>query len=138
MVGEIHPSVAAGHEIDGRVAVAELEVRALMEATSKEFTFREVPRFPPVRRDLAFIVDEDVPAGPFRSVLEEAGGELLTRCELFDVFRGGSLPQGVKSFAFALEFRAPDRTLTGEETEPLVERIVERLGVDFDATLRAG
>jgi phenylalanyl-tRNA synthetase beta chain len=138
VVGEIHPRVAAEVEIDGRVAVAELEVRALLAATTKEFAFKDVPRFPPVRRDLAFVVAEDVAAGAVETALREAAGELLARCELFDVFRGGSLPEGTKSFAFTLEFRAPDRTLTGEETDPLVERVVARLARDFGAELRAG
>jgi phenylalanyl-tRNA synthetase beta chain len=57
---------------------------------------------------------------------------------LFDVFRGGSLPEGTKSLAFTLDLRAPDRTLTGDETDPVVERIVARLGDDFGAELRAG
>jgi len=138
VLGEIHPRVAADLELEGRVAVAELEVHALLAATTKEFAFRDVPRFPPVRRDLAFVVAEDVAAGAIQHALEDAAGDLLANCELFDVFRGGSLPEGTKSFAFTLEFRAPDRTLTGEETEPLVERVVAALARDFGAQLRAG
>ena len=63
VLGEIHPRIAADLELEGRVAVAELEVDALLAATTKEFAFRDVPRFPPVRRDLAFVVAEDVAAG---------------------------------------------------------------------------
>ena len=88
VLGEIHPRVAAGLEIEGRIAVAELEVRALLAATTKEFAFRDVPRFPPVRRDLAFVVAEDAAAGAVQAALEDAAGELLASCELFDVFRG--------------------------------------------------
>ena len=99
---------------------------------------RDVPRFPPVRRDLAFIVPERRPAGAVQRALEEAAGELLGACVLFDVFRGGSLPAGTKSLAFTVDLRAPDRTLTGEEADRVVERIVDRLRDDFGAELRAG
>jgi phenylalanyl-tRNA synthetase beta chain len=138
VMGEVHPRVAASLEIQGRVAVAELEVEVLMGARRKGFVVREPPRFPPVRRDLAFVVPEDVPAGVLQATLEEAAGELLSSCLLFDVFRGPSLPEGTKSLAFALDFRAPDRTLTGEETDPVVERIAARIRSDLGGTLRAG
>ncbi len=73
-----------------------------------------------------------------RRVLEEAAGELLDTCLLFDVFRGGSLPAGTKSLAFAVDLRAPDRTLTGEESDRVVARIVDRLRAEFGAELRTG
>jgi phenylalanyl-tRNA synthetase beta chain len=138
VLGEIHPRAAAALDIDGRVAVAELEFESVMNAAAHDFAFRDVPRFPPVRRDLAFVVPNDAPAGKVREALVEAAGALLDRCLLFDVFRGGSLPDGTKSLAFALDLRAADRTLTDEEAEEVVGRIVERLGTDFGARLRAG
>jgi phenylalanyl-tRNA synthetase beta chain len=137
VLGEIHPRAAAALDIDGRVAVAELEFESVMNAAAHDFAFRDVPRFPPVRRDLAFVVPNDAPAGRVREALVEAAGALLDRCLLFDVFRGGSLPDGTKSLAFALDLRAADRTLTDEEAEEVVGRIVERLGTDFGARLRA-
>jgi phenylalanyl-tRNA synthetase beta chain len=125
-------------EIDGRVAVAELEFAAVVEGAAHEFAFRDVPRFPPVRRDLAFILPESAPAGTVQAALVEAAGPLLDRCVLFDVFRGGSLHEGTKSLAFSLDLRAPDRTLTDREAEEVVRRIVERLESDFRGRLRAG
>jgi phenylalanyl-tRNA synthetase beta chain len=138
VIGELHPNVAEALEINGRVAVAELEVAALRGASEEAFVIREVPRYPPVRRDLAFVVPDDVAAGDVQRALMEAAGALLSRCVLFDVFQGGTLPAGRKSLAFALEFRSPDRTLTGDETDPLVRAVADRLGADFDAELRAG
>jgi phenylalanyl-tRNA synthetase beta chain len=136
VLGEIHPRVAESLGIEGRVAVGEVPIEALMAATQKEFVVREPPRFPPVRRDLAFVLAEDVPAGAVQAALEDAAGELLSSCMLFDVFRGGSLPPETKSLAFALDLRAPDRTLTGEETDPVVERVAARIQADFGGTLR--
>jgi phenylalanyl-tRNA synthetase beta chain len=129
--------VAASLDIEGRVAAAELELEPLRAAASRAFRLVEVPRFPPVRRDLAFVVDDEVPAGAVQAALEGAGGELLDRSVLFDVFRGGAIPEGRKSLAFALEFRAPDRTLTDAEVEPVVATIVDRLRAELHADLRA-
>jgi phenylalanyl-tRNA synthetase beta chain len=137
VIGELHPRKASSLDIDGRVAVAELELEPLRAAASRDFRFVEVPRFPPIRRDLAFVIDEDVPAGAVTAALESAAGELLDRSLLFDVFRGDAIPDGRKSLAFALEFRAPDRTLTDEEVEPLIGTIVDRLRMELGAQLRA-
>ena len=137
LVGELHPRAAASLDIEGRVAVAELELEPLRAAASRAFRLVEVPRFPPVRRDLAFVVDDDVPAGIVQAALEAAAGELLDRSVLFDVFRGGTIREGRKSLAFALQFRAPDRTLTDEEVEPVIATIVDRLRDELGAELRA-
>jgi phenylalanyl-tRNA synthetase beta chain len=136
IVGELHPREASSLEIDGRVAVAELELEPLRVAADRAFRLVEVPRFPPIRRDLAFVLDEGVPAGAVQAVLEAAAGELLDRSLLFDVFRGEAISDGRKSLAFALEFRAPDRTLTDEEVEPIVATIVDRLRSELGAELR--
>src|SRR5204863_1629216 len=87
----------------------------------------EIPRFPPVRRDLAFVVGSDMPAEAVRSALVEAGGALIGECVLFDVHEGPPLPEGKKSLGFSVDFRAADRTLEGDEANEAVERIAERL-----------
>jgi phenylalanyl-tRNA synthetase beta chain len=135
-LGELHPAVAERLDLTGRVAVAELDVTALDVAPDRTPIYRDVPRFPPVRRDLAFVIAEDVPAGAVLAELQDAAGELLDRALLFDVFAGGGLPPGHRSLAFSLAFRAPDRTLTDEEVEPALAAIVERLADAFGATLR--
>ena len=138
VVGEVHPGVAEDLDLGGRVAVGELDVTALMAHASAEITARDVPRFPPVRRDLAFILPAESPAGAVRESLIDAGGELVESCLLFDVFAGPPLPDGKKSLAFSLDLRAADRTLTDDEADAVVARIVERLARDFGAELRAG
>lgn len=137
-LGEIHPQVARRFDLDERVAALELRADPLVAAAASAVTYRTVSRFPPVRRDLAFLVDRDVPAGEVKAVLAAAAGELLDRVLLFDVFEGGPLPEGKKSLAFAVDFRAPDRTLTDEDANHLVRAIAERLAADVGAELRAG
>jgi len=138
VVGEIHPGVAERYDLPDRVAAAELELEALMRAAKPLVRVDDVSRFPPVRRDLAFVVDAATPAAEVRAALEDAGGDLVGSAVLFDVFEGPSLPKGTRSLAFSVDFRASDRTLTDEEAEEAVAAIVERLSRDFGARLRSG
>ena len=136
VVGELHPGEASRLDLAGRVAIAEVDVTALAIAGPRDVAFRDVPRFPPLRRDLAFVVRDDVPVGEVQRSLEAAAGPLLDRVVLFDVFTGGGMPEGHRSLAFALEFRARDRTLKDEEADPLVAAIVGRLRSEHSAQLR--
>jgi phenylalanyl-tRNA synthetase beta chain len=138
VVGEIHPSLVERLDLGGRVAAAEVDVRALMAHASSELEVRDVPRFPPVRRDLAFVLDATTHAAQVQAALREAGGDLIETCLLFDVFSGPPLPEGKKSLAFSIDLRAPDRTLTDEEADAVVRRIAERLASEFGGELRAG
>ncbi|MDH5224915.1 MAG: phenylalanine--tRNA ligase subunit beta [Actinomycetota bacterium] len=137
-VGELHPRVSRAADVAGRLAVAEVVLDRLVPLAADSLVVSDVPRFPPVRRDLAFVVADAVSAGDVQEAICEAAGELLGRCLLFDVFSGAPLAPGTKSLAFAVDLRAEDRTLTREETEPVVAAIVERLSTSFDAELRAG
>lgn len=139
VVGEIHPRVAASLAIDGRVAACALGLAPLRAAAGEHaFTFRDAPRFPPVRRDLAFIVPVDVPFAGLRDALVDAGTPEVEACTLFDVFEGVPLDLGTRSLAFAVELRAVDRTLTDEEAQAVVDRMVAVVGDRFGARLRSG
>jgi len=137
VLGELHPRVAERLDLPDRVALAELEIEPLMRHAAAGISVREVPRFPPVRRDLAFVVDADAPAGAVQAALEEAAGDLLGSCLLFDVFEGPPLPVGRKSLAFSVDLRALDRTLESEEADAAVRAIADRLAGDFRAELRS-
>jgi phenylalanyl-tRNA synthetase beta chain len=136
-VGELHPSALGRFDLDERVAVGEVDVDALMDASSRAIEVREPTRFPPVRRDLAFVVDRAVPAGAVQAEVEGSAGELLGSCTLFDVFEGPPLPEGRKSLAFTLELRAPDRSLTGEEADAVIASVASAVGAAFGGELRA-
>jgi phenylalanyl-tRNA synthetase beta chain len=137
-VGELDPRVAGRLDLPARVCVIELDVAALSDAARTTTVYRDVPRFPPVRRDLAFVVDAATPAGGVQSALEEVADDLLGSCLLFDVHVGPPLPEGKKSLAFSVDLRSSDRTLTDAEATEAVDAIVERLARQFGAQLRSG
>lgn len=137
VVAELDPRVAERLDLPARVAVIDIEVAALRASARATITYRDVPRFPPVRRDLAFVVDEPTPAGRVQATLQEAGGNLVDSVVLFDVHTGPPLPEGKKSLAFSVDLRAPDRTLTDGEANDVVAAIAERLARDFGAELRS-
>ena len=138
VLGEIHPRVAEALDITGRVSVGVVGLRALQAGARGPSAPTDVPRFPPVRRDLAFIVREATPAGAVHEALRRAGGALVASSTLFDVYVGDPIPAGTKSLAFSLDLRASDRTLTDEEAQEAVDRIVDELARGFGAKLRAG
>jgi len=138
VLGELHPRVAAEHDLPGRTLVAEIALPAAGEWGARARASREVYRFPPARRDLAWMVDADVRAGRVQEVIREAAGAQLESCRLFDVFEGAPVPPGKKSLAFSLSFRAPERTLTDEEVDAAVASIDQRVAAEVGGELRAG
>jgi phenylalanyl-tRNA synthetase beta chain len=138
VLGEIHPRVADELGLEGRVAVAVVGLGSLEAVTEgTAFTFEDPPRFPPVRRDLAFVLPTDVPAGRVEAAIRQAGGELLDGLVLFDVFQGAPLADGTRSLGFAIGLRASDRTLTDEEAQTVVDRVAATVA-ELGGQLRTG
>lgn len=137
VLGEVHPHVRSRFELgESPVVAAELDLRSVLEAAPERVTVVPVPAFPPVLEDLAFIVEEGVPAGEVEAQLRAAGGPLLSQVRLFDVFRGEQIGEGRKSLAYSLVYQASDRTLTDEEIAELRAGIVTRLESALGAKLR--
>ena len=127
-VGEIHPLAAAAYEAEAPVVAFELDVNALVKAARPARDYVEVPEFPPVNMDVAFVVKEDVTNERLTQAIKSAGGKLLAEVHLFDVYRDMlRLGVGKKSMAYALEYRAADRTLTGEEVDKAHNRLVTKV-----------
>ncbi len=115
VVAELHPRAARGVDLEERVALGEIDLAPLIDA-SREASEGDLPRFPAVDRDLALLVPADAPAAAVRDAVREAAGPLLEEIRFFDVYRGREIAdQGKVSLAFSLRFRAPDRTLTDVE-----------------------
>ncbi len=134
--GQIHPLVAKNYGIDGEIYCAELNFTALLTVLAPEKTYHPLPKFPAVSRDLAIVCDEALTVSQVEKVISAAAGKLLRNVELFDIYRGVGVPQGKKSMAFSLELRAEDRTLTDQDSEAAVTRILEALKKELGAVLR--
>ena len=137
-VGEIAPGVLEAFEASGPVTMFELDVDALVRASlAAERSYREIPRFPGVLRDIALVVDEEVTTERVDQAIRSAGGKLLDSARLFDVYRGAGIDEGRKSLAYALVYRAADRTLTDEEVGAVHERLVRKVAGAVGGALRA-
>lgn len=126
-LGEIHPLVLEALEAEGPVTAFEIELAPLMRAAVDIKQFVEVPRFPGVELDLAVVVPEEVVVQQVERAIRSAGGKLLESARVFDVYRGQGVPQGKKSLAFELLYRAADRTLTADEVAPVHEKLVRKV-----------
>ncbi|HKJ91995.1 MAG TPA: phenylalanine--tRNA ligase subunit beta [Longimicrobiales bacterium] len=89
--------------------------------------YRPLPAYPPIERDLALVVPDTLPAQQVGTVARAAAGELLEEVRVFDVYRGKGVPEGHRSIAFRLRFRSPERTLTDDDADAAVARVLNRL-----------
>ena len=135
-LGEVHPLVAERYEADAPIVAFELDTALLIAGARTVKPYREVPRVPAVTFDLALVVDEAVTAERVEQAIRKAGGKLLDEVRLFDVYRGAGIPEGKKSLAWALSYRAEDRTLTDEEVRPVHEKLIRKVSGAVGAEVR--
>ncbi len=135
-VGEIDPAVLEAHGIGERVAYLELDLDALFALPHGEHAFRPFSLYPSSDIDLAFEVDDAVPASAVEDAIRTSGGELLWSVELFDVYRGQGVADGRRSLAFRLRLQARDRTLTDADVGEVRQRIIDAVQSGLPAALR--
>ncbi|MCS7300924.1 MAG: phenylalanine--tRNA ligase subunit beta [Fimbriimonadales bacterium] len=136
VLGELHPELQKHYEFRQRVYLAELGMSALMRAAAHTVRYHPLPAFPPVLRDIAFVVAQSIPYAALETTIREAGGEWLESLRLFDRYTGAPVPEGQHSLAFSLVFRNPQRTLTDEEVNARVEAIFAALEAQHGAQRR--
>ncbi|MDR2166260.1 MAG: phenylalanine--tRNA ligase subunit beta [Clostridiales bacterium] len=134
--GKIHPKVAENYEIDRPAFVGVLNFDKLCENAVLSRDYSPLPRYPQISRDLAVVVKNDIRHGQIAAKIKEAGGKYLRALKLFDIYAGKTLPEGHKSMAYNLIFRADDRTLEDKDATKATEKILAALGEAFDAQLR--
>ncbi len=135
-VGEVAPEVLAALGLEAPVVTAELVLDTLLDAARRDRTFRAPSRYPASTVDLAFVFDERVSAADVVRTLRAAVGDVLEDVRAFDVFRSDALGDGKRSLAFALRFRAPDRTLTDADVGTFRQRAIDAVTTAHGGELR--
>ena len=136
IAGELHPRAVEALGLPARTSVMEIDLTALIAAEPDVRPAPSVSAQPVAKEDVALVVDADVPAAAVQQALVDGAGELLESVRLFDVYTGAQVPEGKRSLAFALRFRAPDRTLSAADIAAAREQAIARAGAQCGAVLR--
>ena len=133
-IGQLHPKLQAQLDVSTPVYLFQVDVAKVSESRLPKFS--EVSKFPAVRRDLAFLVDSQIASADLMSEARNAAGEHLVDLMLFDVYQSKDIDNKGKSLALGLTFQHASRTLTDEEINTSIDRVVKKLDVKFKAELR--
>ena len=131
IIGRVHPSLNKDE-----IYVCEISMDKLLVAT-KPIKYKEISKYPSINKDVAFVVDKDVLSGEVMEVIKKAGGRLLTDVTVFDVYTGENVDVDKKSLAYSLTFNDPNKTLTEEEINVLLEKIIKDVETKVHGQLRS-
>ena len=132
MVGKLHPSVEKED-----VYVLEINLDKLLNKRTGKMKFKEISKYPEISKDLAIVVDKNISADEIAKLIKKAAGALLTKIDIFDVYEGVNIPKNKRSIAYSLSFGTMDRTLTDEEINNIMNKIIENLQNKIGAELRS-
>ena len=131
LIGRIHPSL-----VKEDVYVFEIDLDKLLGKKVGKMKYKEISKFPSVKKDLSIVVDKNITSEEIGIMIKKAGGSLLTKIEVFDVYTGKGIEEDKKSIAYSLTFEKVDRTLTDEEINACLDKIIEMLSKKLNAKLR--
>jgi phenylalanyl-tRNA synthetase beta chain len=134
VLGALHPGIAQSLKIEGKIFLFELLLAKLETAGVPGYS--EVSKFPEIRRDLAILLNQSIPAKEIQDTIRQEAGPLLKDIDIFDVYQGKGIAGGQKSLALALTLQHSSRTLVDEEIGEVVERVIVALKKQFNAELR--
>jgi len=135
-LGLLHPLHAKQHDLRDTVLLAELDLDLLIARRASGKSFKPLPQFPAIRRDVAMLVPEATTHEAVLAAVKQTRPANLETVELFDVFRGRHVPEGQKSLAYAFTYRSPEKTLTDAEVNAAHARVVEGFKAQLKATVR--
>ena len=131
IIGKVHPNISKED-----VYVLEINLDELLQKRVGKMKYKEISKFPSIKKDVAFIVNKDIVSKDIEKVIKSAGGSLLTQIEVFDVYAGSNLPENKKSIAYSLTFTDSKKTLTDEEVTIIFDKIIESVIKKCSAELR--
>jgi len=135
--GELHPLVHERYDFaPNPVMAADINMDLLISLVPDRYDIQPVSAYPPVLEDLAFIVDEGIPAGLIADMIKQGGGKLVTHITLFDIYRSEQFGKDKKSLAYSVTYQSTEKTLTDNDVTQLRQRIIRRLDQEFGAKLR--
>ena len=131
IIGKLHPNVTKDD-----VYVFEINLDELFKKRVGKMKYKEISKFPNIKKDVAFVVDKNIISKDIEKVIKNAGGSLLTDIEVFDVYTGSNVADDKKSIAYSLTFNDSKKTLTDEEVNNLMEKVIENVSKKFSAEIR--
>jgi phenylalanyl-tRNA synthetase beta chain len=137
MMGTVNPQLCRKFGVKQPVFAAEIDWNALFELVKRDkVAFKEMPKFPEVRRDLALLLDEGVQYSALQAAAFKAGKKMLKQVSLFDVYRGEKILVGKKQYAMSFVLQDLEKTLTDQDVERVMDNILNAFRKEFGAELR--
>lgn len=136
IVGELHPETLENYGIGVKAYAAKMNVTELLDIANAVKTYKPLPKFPAAVRDLAIVCDENLPVAELEKAIKRAVGNTLESVTLFDVYKGKQIAEGKKSVAYSIAMRSHEGTLTDEQSDAAVKRVLkelEKLGAELRA-----
>ena len=126
-VGEVHEKITKNYEIGTKVYILQFDIPSVIDKSDFVFKYKEISKFPKSERDLSMTVPKDITVDKIEKVFTERGGKLLESFELFDIYEGEQVGEGFKSIAYNLSFGAKDHSLTDDEVDAVIKKIINGL-----------
>jgi phenylalanyl-tRNA synthetase beta chain len=136
-LGQLSPLLARQYDLRDPVLIAEFSLDFLLSRRAAAKSFKALPAFPGIRRDVAMIVEESLPHEKVLGIVRQSKPQHLESVQLFDIFRGKNVPAGCKSVAYAFTYRSNDRTLTESEVNAVHEKLLAQFRGALNAEIRA-
>ncbi|MBR1563641.1 MAG: phenylalanine--tRNA ligase subunit beta, partial [Ruminococcus sp.] len=127
IIGELHPKVLENYGISARAYAGKINVPELMELCGETKTYKPLPKFPASLRDISVVVNDEVPVAELEKAIRKAVGSILEKVTLFDVYKGEQIDAGKKSVSFSISMRSHDATLTDEQADKAMSKVVDAL-----------